>query len=299
MARHSEMILGCLREYDSFLGSLKYIADLGCGTGEDITWWATLESRDTPPEPYNYVCWAVDRDGSKLAQIPDLPRLHKLPADFTVKCLPGEADLIFAHDVLQYSHNPLDTLRIWNEQMNVNGMLVLSVPMHTGVEYNRFYSRSHSGCYYNFTPASLIYMLAVNGFDTRDAYLLKKFNDPWINMAVYKSDVAPMNPATTSWYDLIDTGLLHPSVINSLNKYGHVRQEELLYPWLDKENYYVDWVPQLTEIPKDAEQRTEGVVNTVIESQTTSIEQAPSIVKEIEPLKPVGVLRASKGRYVK
>ena len=272
---------------------------MGCGTGEDIAWWATLMTRDDPPVPHNYVCWAIDNNASKLAQVPDLPRLHKFQADFNVKCLPGEADLMFAHDVLQYSPNPLATLKLWNEQMNVNGMLVLSVPMHTGVEYNKFYSRSYDKCYYNFTPASLIYMLAVNGFDTRDAYLLKQFNDPWINMAVYKSDVKPMDPAETTWFDLIETGLLHPSVINSLNKFGHVRQEELLYPWLDKENYYVDWVPQWTEIPADIEQRTEGIVNTVVESTETTVEQAPSVVKEPKRSKSTGVLRASKGRYVK
>jgi len=272
---------------------------MGCGTGEDITWWATLMSRDDPPEPYNYVCWAIDRDLAKLKQIPDLPGLHKLQADFTVRCLPGPADLMFAHDSLQYCHNPLDTLRLWNEQMNVNGMLIVSVPMHTGVEYNRFYSRSYSGCYYNFTPASLIYMLAVNGFDTRDAYLLKKFNDPWINMAVYKSNIAPMDPANTTWFDLADKGLLHPSVINSLNKFGHVRQEELLYPWLDKENYYVDWIPQATEVPAEAVHTEQGVRDTVVESTETTVKQAETVVKEPQKLAPTGVLRASKGRYVK
>lgn len=299
LARHSEMILSCLREYDSFLESIRIVADLGCGTGEDITWWATLESRDDPPEPYNYICWAVDKDAAKLAQIPDLANLHKFDSDFTKLCLPNQADLIFAHDVLQFSPNPLETLKLWNQQMNVNGMLVISVPMSSGVEYNRYYSRSYDGCYFNYTPASLIYMLAVNGFDTRDAYLLKKFNDPWINIAVYKSDVKPMDPAKTTWFDLIDTGLLHPSVINSLNKFGHVRQEELLYPWLDKENYYVDWIPQQTEIPAEAEQRSNGVVNTIIESATTTIDQASAAVVETPHLKPIGVLRASKGRYVK
>lgn len=299
LARHSEMILNCLREYDSFLDSLRTIADFGCGTGEDILWWANLESRDEPPEPYNYTCWAVDNDPVKLARIPDLPKLFKINADFTKKCLPREADLIFAHDVLQFSPNPLDTLRVWNEQMNVNGMLVLAVPMHTGVEYNKFYSRSYSGCYHNFTPASLIYMLAVNGFDTRDAYLLKKFNDPWINIAVYKSDIAPKDPATTSWFDLIPTNLLHPSVINSLTKFGHVRQEELLYPWLDKENYYVDWVPQLTEVPENVEINETGIKNNIAPAENTNLGQAPAVTVEPKVLKPTGVLRASKGRYVK
>lgn len=299
MARHSEILLNALREYDSFLDSLKFIADLGCGTGEDIMWWATLETRDERPEPYNYVCWAVDKDPAKLANIPDRANLYKLQGDFTKRCLPREADLIFAHDVLQYSTNPLETLKLWNEQMNVNGMLVLSVPTASGVEYNKYYSRSHSGCYYNHTPASLIYMLAVNGFDTRDAYMLKQFNDPWINIAVYKSDIKPMDPATTSWFDLAETGLLHPSVINSLNKFGHVRQEELIYPWLDKENYYVDWVPQWTEVPPEAVHTDTGIVNTVVASDKTTIAQAPAVTKNTKQMKSMGVLRASKGRYVK
>jgi ubiquinone/menaquinone biosynthesis C-methylase UbiE len=74
--RHSLKILNQLREYDSFLDSLKTIADMGCGTGEDIEWWATLMTRDDPPKPYNYKCFAVDRDDSKLSQVPNLSNIH-------------------------------------------------------------------------------------------------------------------------------------------------------------------------------------------------------------------------------
>jgi len=88
--------------------------------------------------------------------------------------------------------------------MTVNGMLILSVPQHSGVEFNKYYSRTYSNCYYHYTPTMLLYMLAVNGFDCRDAYLLKKFQDPWINIAVYKTDQASLDPKTTTWFDLID-----------------------------------------------------------------------------------------------
>ena len=297
MARHALKVLNQLREYDSFLDSLHTIVDMGCGSGEDITWWATLESRDDPPVPYNYNCIAVDRDASKLAQIPKLKNIHRYEKDFNQpRCIPAQADLLWSHDSLQYSTNPIETLRVWNEQMNVDAMLVLSIPQHSGVADNKYYSRTHSGCFYNFTPTSLIYMLAVNGFDCKDAYLLKEFNDPWIHIAVYKSAIAPMDASTTSWFDLIDAGLLNSTVVNSINQYGYLRQEDILYPWLDKENYFIDYVSQWTEIPEEATRTFDGVINISTPSDKQTIKQA-NIIKETKIAKPIGIMRPPKKKY--
>jgi SAM-dependent methyltransferase len=291
--------LNLLNGYDTFLESLRTICDMGCGTGEDAVWWATLESKDEPPEPYNFNVFAVDRDANKLAQVPDLDNIKKIHKDFTDKrIISGDIDLLWSHDSLQYSHNPLETLRYWNEQMTVNGMLVINVPQHSGVEYNRYYSRTYNGCYYNFTPTNLLYMLAVNGFDCRDAYLLKKFNDTWIHAAVYKSDIEPMDPKTTTWGQLADKNLLHPSMVNSINIHGHLRQEEIVMPWLDKENYFVDWIPQYTEIPKEAgEASISGVQNETIESSEIKLKQASAKQVGTSLLKPTGVLRPPKRSY--
>lgn len=297
MARHALKVLNQLREYDSFLDSLHTIVDMGCGTGEDITWWATLESRDEPPVPYNYNCFAIDRDAHKLSMVPDLVNIHKLEKDFNTFCLPGLADLVWAHDSLQYSTNPIETLKMWNSQMNVDAMLILSIPQHSGVADNKYYSRTHSGCFYNFTPTSLIYMLAVNGFDCKDAYMLKEFNDPWIHMAVYKSAIAPMDATTTTWTDLIDKGLLNPTVVNSINSYGYLRQEDILYPWLDKENYYVDYVSQWTEIPEQATRTVDGVINISTPTTTPVIKQGKTVKKETKLLKAVGIMRPPKKKY--
>jgi hypothetical protein len=142
--------------------------------------------------------------------------------------------MLWCHDAFQFALNPLATLKRWNENMNVNGMMVLSLPQQQVYEYNRLVTRSYNGMYHNYNVCNLMYMLAVNGFDCRDSYILKEENVPWITMAVYKSDVAPMAPENTTWYDLADCNLINDSVIDCLNKFGHVRQEMLLFNWLDK-----------------------------------------------------------------
>lgn len=301
LANLNQQTLNLLYGYDTFLESLRTVCDMGCGTGADITWWATLESKDDPPEPYNYNCFAVDRDQNKLNQVPDLENINKIARDFTDRqIIPVSIDLLWSYDSLQYSHNPLETLRFWNEQMTVNGMLIIHMPQTNGVEYNRYYSRTYNNCYYNHTPTSLLYMLAVNGFDCRDAYLLKKFNDPWIQIAVYKSDVEPMDPKTTSWFDLADKNLLHPSVVQSLSKHGFLVQEDVIMPWLNKENYFIDWVPQLTNIfDANIETVVEGITNDTTKAKKTKLEQANAATRHTELLKPIGITRPARQRFVK
>lgn len=289
LARHSLGILETIQQYDTFLESLKHIAIMGCGSGEDVVWWATLLTNDNPPQPYNFSCHAVDTDSSKLAQIrSDLANIHKINNAFDAEHLFSvPMDFVWAHDCLQYSSNPLLTLRRWNSYMKENAMLALSVPQHTGVEYDRQYSRGYNNCYFHYTPISLIYMLAVNGFDCRDAYLLKKFQDPWINIAVYKTNIAPMDPDTTTWFDLIDKNLLHPSIVDSLNANGHLKQEEIVMPWLDKELYFIDYVSKRMDFPEPSE--TTGVFNAEIKSTEHSVKQPKAKTKGTELLKPVKI----------
>ena len=289
MDRHSLSVLNVIQQYDIFLESLKHIAIMGSGTSADVEWWATLMNNNEPPEPYNFACHAVDIDGSKLAQLPNLKNIHKHNDSFDAEHLfPVPMDFIWAHDCLQYSINPLYTLSKWNGYLNPNGMLLLSVPQHTGIEYNRQFSRGYSGCYYHYTPISLIYMLAVNGFDCRDAYLLKQFQDPWVNMAVYKSDIAPMDPATTSWFDLINKNLLHPSIVDSLNANGYLKQEEICMPWLDRELYFIDYISQQMEIPP-ATESTGAQPDEVVKSDKHTIEQPTATEVKTQTFKPISI----------
>jgi len=235
---HSRGILDLIYGYDSFLDSLSVIADFGCGIGLDVEWWATLETRDDPPEPHDYLVYALDKENKIEPHIAELKNVKFIQADFEDDyILPRKIDLLWSHDSFQYATNPLQTLKHWNQQMNVNGMLVLSLPQNVHYNYNRIYNDSYNYSFYNHNIANLIYMLATNGFDCRDAYFYKNTNDPWLYAAVYKSTVAPMDPKTTSWHTLADLNLINDSAVASLNINNFVRSEDLITTWLDKDFY--------------------------------------------------------------
>lgn len=235
---HSRGILDLIYGYDSFLDSLSVIADFGCGIGLDVEWWATLETRDDPPEPRDYLVYAVDKENKIEPHVTDLKNVKFIQADFeNDNILPRKVDLLWSHDSFQYSTTPIQTLKNWNQQMNVNGMLVLSMPQNVHYNYNRIYNDSYNYSFYNHNIVSLIYMLATNGFDCRDAYFYKNTNDPWLYAAVYKSSIAPMDPKTTSWHTLADLNLINDSALDSLNRNNFVRSEDLITTWLDKDFY--------------------------------------------------------------
>lgn len=234
---HSTQVLNLLYEYDSFLDSIKVVADMGCGSGLDTKWWATLHTRDEVPVPHNYMVYAVDKNIAQLESDAIQPNVIPIEDDFEHRIVPRQADLIWAHDVLQYAQNPIGCLTAWRETLNVDGMLVVSVPQITYMEHGRLRTINHSNQYHSFNTLNLMYMLAISGFDCRDAYFYREPNTPWLHAAVYASKTKPSPGAT--WYDLADLNLVNDSVINSVNKYGHVRLEDIYVCWLDKNNYLI------------------------------------------------------------
>ncbi len=235
---HALRTLELVSVFDDFMDSISVVADMGCGGGLDIEWFATLEDRSPEKKPYNYTCYAVDRDITQMSDI--LPKnITVFTEDFDTVTFPKSVDWIWSHDSFQFATNPLGTLAHWNSLMTVNGMLLMVVPQSMSHSYNRYATRTFNGNYFNYNACSLIYMLAVNGFDCRDSYFYKTANNPWIYLAVYKTAIPPMNPKNTTWYDLEEKGLLHDSIIASIRKFGYLRQEDIIMPWLDKNWYTV------------------------------------------------------------
>lgn len=239
--QHSLQTLETLYGYDSFLDSIEVVADLGCGAGLDSQWWATLMTREDPPEPRNYRVFSIDQNSKCFDNsVRSLENIYFFEdnLDQGHLALPGKADFMWCHDVFQFITEPLRALKSYNENLNVNGMLMLIFPQASRYVYNRYQNSSYNFCYYNYNLINLMYMLAVNGFDCNDAYFKKIENDPWIYAAVYKSNIEPMDPRSTSWYNLSELGLLNESVIQSLNRYGYIKQEDIVTKWLDKDFHF-------------------------------------------------------------
>ena len=236
---HSLELLNVIYGYDSFLDGISIIADMGCGAGLDTEWWAKLTTRDDPPEPRNYLVYGVDRDTSQF--IPSIleenTNIKLIKGDFEFSVLPRKVDLIWSHDSFQYTRDPLKCLASWKNSINVNGMLMMMIPQTTFLVGNKLNIHNHSGQVHNFNILNIMYMLASSGFDCNDAYFYRKENSPWLYLAVYASAHDPMENAT--WYDLAERNLLNDYMVNSVNKYGYARLEDLVVRWLDRGLYQI------------------------------------------------------------
>jgi SAM-dependent methyltransferase len=240
--QHSLEVLTKLVEYDSFLDSLTVVADMGCGAGLDSKWWAELTTRDEPPEPRNYIVYAVDQNTDQIeSDVLKAKNVIPIQGNFENRIIPRQVDLMWAHDVFQYSRNPYKCLATWKQTLNLNGMLVLSIPQTTywDKQYGKLVVSQHNHQYYSYNLLNLIYMLAVSGFDCRDAYFYRDPNSPWLYAAVYATVNDPMGDREVTWHELAEKRLINDSLLNSINKYGYVRLDDVVVMWLDKNFYQI------------------------------------------------------------
>jgi len=240
---HSLEILNTLFEYDDFMMSIGTLVDLGCGSGLDLEWWSTRTTRDDAPEPLNIKCTGIDQTSAPLL-FKKYPNIKYQMLDFEdLSSLPKtpKFDVLWCHDAFQYCINPLATLAKWNAIAEDGAMLVISVPQTTNMDIRQLSFTQPHGNYYHHTTVSLMHMLAVNGWDCNAGFFLKRPQDNWIHAIVYKSDHAPMDPKTTSWYDLVDKNLLPETAVNSIKRHGHLRQQDLVLVWIDKN---LSWMGQ-------------------------------------------------------
>lgn len=232
---HSQQTLNALYEYDDFMESIATVVDLGCGTGLDVEWWATRTTRDENPQPLNIKCTGVDvLDELLIAH--SYPNVTYQKTDFEGSIYPpgnNKFDILWSHDSFQYAVNPVTTLGNWWNIASDGGMLAIIVPQTTNIHRHKLAFTQESGCYYHYTIVNLIHMLAVSGWDCRHGFFLKNPRDPWLHAIVYKSEHPPMNPRTTTWFDLMEKKLLPESADQSVYAHGELRQQDLVLPWLD------------------------------------------------------------------
>jgi SAM-dependent methyltransferase len=232
---HSLKTLNTLYEYDDFMESIATVVDLGCGSGKDLEWWATRTTRDENPQPLNIKCTGVDvLDQLGIAR--NYPNITYQKTDFEDAIHPpasSKFDILWSHDSFQYAINPVTTLSNWWNIASEGAMLALVVPQTTNIHRNQLFFTQESGCYYHYTMANLIHMLAVSGWDCKHGFFLKNPRDPWLHAIVYKSDIGPQNPKTTDWHRLSELGLLPDSADRSVYAHGELQQQDLVLPWID------------------------------------------------------------------
>jgi SAM-dependent methyltransferase len=234
--QHSLETLNMLYEYDDFMASINTLVDLGCGEGLDLEWWATRTTRDDDVRPLNIDCIGVDI-APQLSVAKKYPNITYQSTDFETTIHPKKNtkfDILWSHDSFQYAIDPIKTLSNWWHIANENAMLALVLPQTTNYRARQQVFTQASGVYYHYTLVNLIHMLAVTGWDCAGGFFKKKANDPWLHAIVYRSEHKPMNPKTTTWYDLVEKKLLPESANQCIMRFGELRQQELLLPWLDK-----------------------------------------------------------------
>lgn len=240
---HSRYVIDQLYEYDDFMSSIGTLIDMGCGRGLDLDWWATATTRDENPEPLNIQCVGVD-----LADDPGIgnryANLAYQKTDFEQQGIDlidqsRTYDVVWCHDAFQYAIDPLCTLSQWWNITSDGGMLYIGIPQTTNMRRGQQDFTQVSGCYHHYTMVSLIHQLAVCGWDCRAGFFSKQINDPWIHAVVYKSEIGPQDPRTTTWYQLAEQGLIPESAARSVQAHGYLRQQDLVVAWLDKGLQYM------------------------------------------------------------
>ena len=237
---HNLETLSLLEQYTSFMESVGTVLDVGSGNGYDLNWWATrtLEDDSGRDIPLNIKCTGIDIK-AQLDKSLQHHNIEMIECDMEDTGLKSNSfDVIHAPNILQHALNPLQTLGHWYDLCRDNGMLVLSVPETTAIDRNKIVADQYSNEYYNYSLVGLIHMLAVNGWDCRDAFFKKERNVPWIHAVVYKQpDFKKLDYRTTTWFDLAELELLPESAVESLNNWNFVRFQDLKLEWLDKRVY--------------------------------------------------------------
>ena len=239
--QHSKKhILDLFYQYDDFMESIGRVVDLGCDTEAlNMVWFANATTQDVQELPLNIKC-VGQSDINKLIPKHKGISFQKGPPEL-LSSTKKKFDILFCHDTLQFILDPYKALSNWWHVANKDAMLVIAVPQTTNTEFNILEYNAKLNHKHHYTLPMLMYQLAVNGWDCNGGFFKKAIGDPWIFAIVYRSDIEPMNPAITNLYNLAEeTDLLPDSAVKSINKYGMIRQRDLLLPWLDKSNMWME-----------------------------------------------------------
>jgi SAM-dependent methyltransferase len=235
---HSVSTLEILNRYQSYMDNIKNVTDMGCGMGLDAEWFATLTKKDDN-SPRNIKVNAVDLnlDTTRLIKHPNITYYKE---NFNNSSITSNSqDLLWAHNSLQYSLTPFNTLIHWREILKTDGMMFITVPYNFRVYNNKetlsIDTTYTNGCYYNWTMGNLILNLVLAGFDCRNGHFKIDKEQNWLQAAVYKLPFRPK--PSINWYELCDQQLLPLTIENSIRLNGNFNEADIVVEWIDRTQY--------------------------------------------------------------
>lgn len=229
--QHSLTTLNYLAMLDDYLSGMTNIAVMGAGIGLDAVWWASLTNPDG--RKYNFNVTAVDN--SPPFGLQTVQGMNWRFDDFSTIDLPPQ-DLIWCHNTLHHTMNPVGTLFHWHKLLRKDGLLIVEIPyslsIHEHIEHNTVNVNMTSGMYHVYTMSSLIIQLASAGFDCRNANFQLDKENGWLRAAVYKTTDEPR--MYTSLYELKDTNRLPHCLDAILDGNDYFNESDLMLEWIDR-----------------------------------------------------------------
>jgi len=229
--QHSLKTLEYLALLDDYLLGIENVAVMGAGIGLDAVWWATLARPDG--RTYNFNVTAVDFAPSM--EIKTAGKMQWRFEDFSTIELPSQ-DLIWCHNTLHHTMNPIGTLFHWHKLLRKDGLLIVEIPYSLSIsqhiEHNTINVNMVSGMYHVYTMSSLIVQLASAGFDCRQANFQLDKESGWLRAAVYKTDDEPK--MYSSLYELKETGRLPQCLDAVLGGIDKFNEGDLVLEWIDR-----------------------------------------------------------------
>jgi len=233
---HSLDTLNLLDQFYDFKISIRDMLDLGCGEGYDLNFWANMDDGGEVPKPLDINCVGLDKHivSNKNTKQKNVTMVkHDFNSEDRLPFSERKFDVVWCHDVLHYAHSPVKLLGSINQQMSVNSMLYLCVPSTINVVHHKFKNYVYPQQLNTFTMTQLIYLLALNGFDCKDAYFKKQPYEDTIEVITYKIQ-EPVD-YTTSWYELDELELLSENMSDIINRIGYLTDNGLVTTWADGE----------------------------------------------------------------
>ena len=229
--QHSLTTLEYLAMLDDYLLGIENITVMGAGVGLDAVWWATLVGANG--RPYNFNVTAVDIAPS--IEIKTAGKMQWRFEDFSTIELPPQ-DLIWCHNTLQHTLNPVGALFHWHKLMRKDGLLIVEIPYSLSIsrhiEHNTVNVNMVSGMYHVYTMSNLIVQLASAGFDCRNANFQFDKQNGWLRAAVYKTTDEPR--LYSSLYELKETNRLPYCLDAILDGIDNFNESDLMLEWIDR-----------------------------------------------------------------